>query len=407
MSQQTVLLVVPGLELLRKARALELRVVAVDMVCEFERYLADLVEAAILVDYREWSVLRPLVVAAHEVFGFRAVLSNNEAGLETAGRIVESLGLGGSAFSVHHRLRDKWAMRQQLSVANAGGITAAPVDDLSKLADFGRSHGYPMIVKPVDASSSLGVVRIDGPDDLGAAWERLMRLRGSTEHDLLPIGRLMVEQYIDGPEYSVEAFSFSGRHVVVAVTETETLPGFVEVGHALPARLDPVIDAAVVEVVTGFLDLMGVEDGPSHTEVRISDGTPCIIESHTRTGGDRIGDLVFRAYGIDLEKYTLAWAAGTWSPLMQRPEPHGAAAVRFIVGEPGTVTEIRGVSEAAAVKGVFEVSVDVKVGDVVRPLRTGRDRVGRVLSVGADTDEALARCQRAASLISVVTAPEP
>jgi biotin carboxylase len=351
-------------------------------------------------------VLRPLVVAAHAAFDFSAVVCNLEPGLDPAGRIADLLDLRGNPHAVHHRLRDKWAMREHLAAAGAGGIAAAPVTDADSLAAFARRHGFPLIVKPVDGAASLGVMRVDGDDDLDRVWRALDGLRGSRDHklaDFFPLERFIVEEFVSGPEYSVEALSFGGRHVVVAVTEKAILPGFVEVGHALPAGLSPEVERAVVDAVTDFLDVVGVEHGPTHTEVKLAGGGVHVIESHTRTGGDRIPDLVDLAYGIDLETWMVAWAAGVWPALDARPRPRCAAATRFLVADPGRVVAISGIEEARAVPGVVEVAMAVAEGDDVGPLRASWDRVGQVIATGPDTPTAVERCRQAASRIRVLT----
>jgi biotin carboxylase len=409
-STPTVLLVGPRAELLEKTVKLGLTAVALQTPGRFRPAHAELAEAALLVDWTDWELVRPLIAAAHDAFEFTAVVCTLEPGLETGGRITDLLGLRGNSYAVNQRLRDKWAMRESLAASGAGGIVAEPVSDAAGLEAFGRRHGYPLIVKPVDGSASLGVVRVDGPEQLAEAWDAVSRLRGSSEHlnaEFFPLDRFIVEQYIEGPEYSVEAFSFDGRHVVVAVTQKLTLPGFIEVGHALPARLDDDVERAIVASVTEFLDAMGVQQGPTHTELKLAGETPYIIESHTRAGGDRIVDLVKHAFGIDLEEYALAWAAGVWPALERRPEPRAAAATRFIVGEPGTVTAIRGVDEARGVDGVLDVSMSVAEGDTVRSLGASWDRIGQVIASGPDPERALASCEEAIARISVVTEPQP
>jgi biotin carboxylase len=407
MSRPAILLLGPRPELMRKARNLGLRVVAIHTPATFRSAHAELSDGAVLVDYTDWRMLRPFVVAAQEAFGgFAAVLSNLEPGLEPAGRIAELLGLRGNPHLVSHRLRDKLAMREHLRDSHVMGIPAAPVTDAAALQDFGRRHGFPLIVKPVDGSASLGVMLAGDATDLDRVWMAVQGLRGSREHEFaefFPLDRFIVEQYVSGVEYSVEALSFDGRHVVVAVTEKFTLPGFVEVGHALPARLDADDESTIVESVTRFLDVMGVRQGPTHTEVKLAAGEAHVIESHTRTGGDRIADLVEHAFGVDLEAYAVAWAAGLWPKLEQRPPQLAAAATRLLAAEPGEVVDVCGLKEARAMPGIVEATVSVAAGDSVRPLRASWDRVGQVIATAADTGTAIARCEAAAALIHVRT----
>jgi biotin carboxylase len=251
------------------------------------------------------------------------------------------------------------------------------------------------------------VFRVDGSDEVDAAWQKIGALReaGALQWaDFFTVDEFLAEQYVPGPEYSVEAFSFGGRHVAVAVTEKATLDGvFVEVGHALPARVDAATEHAIVDTVAEFLTAIGVQHGPTHTEVRVGPDGPAVIETHNRVGGDRINELVAAAYGIDLDTYSIGWPLGLVEELTERPEPQRAAATRFLFGEPGTVTAVDGADEVRADAAVVALDVLVKPGDVVHPLRGNWDRLGQVVATGADTAAAIAACEQFIGKITVTT----
>ena len=298
-------------------------------------------------------------------------------------------------------------MRRRLHDDDPGTLAAAPVTVAASLAQFGRRHGFPLIVKPVDGSASLGVQLVGGPADLDGAWAAVQEMCASSDHkfaEFFPADRFIVEQYAGGREYSVEALSFDGRHVVVTITEKVTLPGFVELGHALPARLDAVDERVIADEVTRFLDVMGVCHGATHTEVKVAERRAHIIESHTRTGGDSIVELVDHAYGIDLETYAIAWSAGLW-PDSRAPRGRSPRRRRASSSPSRGRRRRQGLEQARAMPGVLEATVSVAVGDTVGRLRASWDRVGQVIAGGADTQRAIARCEEAAACIQVVTQP--
>ncbi|WP_051951168.1 ATP-grasp domain-containing protein [Actinacidiphila yeochonensis] len=412
------LLVVGGrIQTLRKAAALGIRFVLLQHRDQFVPEAARLAEAVIIADYTDWEATRPLVEAAHRSYGFTRVVSITEPGLVPAGRISDHLGLGGTSEQVAELLRDKRAMRDHLAAdprprVRALSVPAAGVDDARELAAFGEEHGWPLVLKPVDATASLGVARLDGPEQAAAAWEQVEALRARTDlqwGSFFTIGGFLAERYIPGPEYSVETFSFAGRHVVLAVTEkltgdgTAADAGFVELGHALPARLPAADERAVEDAVSAFLDAVGLTDGAAHTELRLSPDGPKIIESHNRMGGDRIFDLLDAAYGIDLEQWIVAWPFGLIPALDARPVPSSSAATRFLSAEPGVVTEIQGVAETLERADVIDVETTVAVGQTVGALRGNWDRVGQVLVTGADTAEAVHTAELLAQKVTVVT----
>ncbi|MCZ7460338.1 ATP-grasp domain-containing protein [Streptomyces sp. WMMC940] len=402
------LLVIGGrVETVRKARDLGLRVVNVQRPEEYRPEHAALVEAALLVDYTDWSVLRPLVTAAHEVYGFDGVATITEPGVEPVGLIAETLGMRGVSHHCARLMRDKESMRAHLT-GRPGAVAATPLEGLDSLDEFGERHGYPFVVKPVDAAASLGVRLVRGPDEINDAWRDVVRLRGCTDHkfaNYFPMGRFLMEEYLDGREFSVESLSFDGRHVPLAVTEKATHGNFVESGHALPARLAEPERAALLACVTEFLDAVDLRHGPAHTEVKLTTRGPRVIESHARPGGDRIMELVEAAYGVDIEAYTVGWATGVLPALEAPPEPRAAAATRFLTAAPGRVTGVQGVEEVRAHEGVFGVDVAVSVGDTVGPLEASWDRTGQILVTAADTEAAVVLAERLAGKIAVTTDP--
>jgi biotin carboxylase len=362
-----------------------------------------------LLDYTDWCVFGPIVEAAHGVFGFRGVMTDSEPGAEPAGRVSDTLGLRGNSHRCAHLLRDKSAMRELLAAA-PDAVAARNVTDIDSLTEFGKCHGFPFIVKPVDAAASFGVRLVPGPEAVAEVWPVLTALRDSTTHPFahyFPMTEFLMEEYLDGPEYSVESISFDGDHILVAITEKASGPNFVEFGHALPARLTSADEAGISRCVTELLDAVEFRHGPAHTEVKLTEAGPRVIESHGRTGGDRIRDLVEAAYGLDLERQAIGWAAGVLPALTAPASLRQAAATRFLTAEPGQVVGIDGVADVLDHEGVLDVDIAVAVGDMVRPVQASWDRVGQVLLTAPSTADAVALCARLARQISVTTEQAP
>ncbi|MCU7727443.1 ATP-grasp domain-containing protein [Actinoplanes sp. KI2] len=384
---------------LERAKASGLRIVLIQHPERVNPLQTGLADVLLMADYTHWPTVRPLAEAARQIWGVDAVLSLTEGGLENAARLGRLFGLRGTPPEAARLLRDKAAMRRHLAAHGCPfTVESEPVVDRASLDTFGKLAGYPFIVKPTGTTAGYGVHRVDDEDGLDAAWQHVERLRGRhTDHgtSLFLVDEFLMEAYIDGPEFSVEGFSHAGRHTVVTITEKLVDERhFAELGHALPARLPAADRDAIVATVTEFLTVMGLSDGPSHTEIRLSGRGPVVIESHNRGGGDFIGELVRAAYGIDLTGHAVAWAAGTGTPLPADPQPLGAACVRFLTGEPGTVTAVGGTEELAERPGVLAARITAKPGDRVRPLRDNWDRLGFVAVRADDTEAAVARCER-------------
>lgn len=378
-----------------KAKDLGLHVLLLqhpDKMTETQRRLADVLT---IVDYTRWDQVEPVARELYETPGFSAAVSLTEPGLEPAGRINDMFGLGGTGYEVTRLIRDKLAMRRHLADLDPDAVGAAPLGDRAGLDAFGDRYGYPFIVKPVDATASIGVFRVDGPADLDRVWAEVESLRGTRTDrisNMYLLREFLMEEYIDGPEFSVESFSFAGRHVLVTITEKFTDDAhFAELAHAMPARLSENTWDQVRACLSRFLDLMGLRDGPCHTEIRLGARGPRIIEGHNRNGGGAIADLVRGAYGIDFFELAIGWPFGLVDELPDRPKAHAGASSRFIVCEPGRVESIEGVEAAMEQEGVLAVRISAKQGDTVRPVRDNWDRLGLVAVTGADTSAAILR----------------
>ncbi|MGA6166324.1 ATP-grasp domain-containing protein [Amycolatopsis magusensis] len=400
--ENTVLLVGATVKVLQAAKAHGLSVILIQHKNKFTPEQAELADATLIADYTDWAAVRPQAEAAYERWGFATALGLTDPALDAVARINDLFGLPGTSYEVSRLLRNKFRMRQRLAEAGASTVIGARLlEDRQSLFEFGAEFGYPFVVKPTDAAASLGVFRVATPSDVDDVWRSLEALRGNGPArgcgGLFTVTEVVMEEYADGPEFSVESFSFGGRHVVLSVTEKSTSDGhFAELGHTVPARIDRFRENRIVGATQEFLDTIGLTDGPSHTEIKFGRRGPVVIESHNRIGGDRIHDLVEAVYGIDLTHYAIGWPFGLVDELRDRPKAVGGAAVRFVenpAGTEGTVVSIDGFDELRSRSEVIAAEALVSVGDEVRAVRDNNDRLALVAATGPTGDAAVKLCE--------------
>jgi biotin carboxylase len=393
----------------RKARELGLDVVLAQFPDDYDRAYWPYVDQALLLDYGDVDRLLPLVRAVHEATPLAAAVSLFELGLLPAARVNEALGLGGESVTTVELLLDKWRMRRHLAAKGVSPVASAVGRSAQDLRAFAEAHGLPIIVKPIRESGSLGVFRIRDRADMDAVARRFRSLddRQWTAKDLASadsFDEFLIEEYLDGPEISVETLSFDGRHVVVGVTDKEIGgPGFIEIGHSQPSGCPAETLREATRLVTEVLDAVGLRNGPAHTEVKLTPRGPRIIESHNRVGGGRINELTEVAHGVDMERYALGAGFGLVEPLTGPPAPLGGAAVRVITPEPGRVVAVTGLDGVRTDPAYVDLRLDVGPGDVVPPLTWNEDKVGHVIARGATADEAKANAARLTAAIRVRT----
>ncbi len=254
-----------------------------------------------------------------------AVTIGSELANITVAYLVQKLGLYGSSEECVRLTTNKGDMRKALQAGNV----ACPrfwVLSEEQAADFVYTGSYPAVVKPTDRSGSRGVRRVENARELRAAIEDAYAQ--SFEK------RVIVEEWIEGKEYSCEGLSWQGTHHFLAVTEKFTTgsPEFVETGHLEPGC--PEDEEYIHRELGRALDVLGVRDGASHAEFKLDKaGKLHIIEIGSRMGGDCIGsDLVHLSTGIDYVKNVIRVALGE-TPSLEREAHYGAAAIKFVLGE--------------------------------------------------------------------------
>jgi biotin carboxylase len=349
-------------------------------------------------DYRNQTEALGRARALHEFKRIDAVVSFTEHGLMPAAVIKEALGIKGNALEAVRLTRDKIAMREHLAGRDLGAVVTRSCDSASEVRSFLRSVGGPIIVKPAEGAGSSGVFRVSSLDQVESAFARS---RGEYP------GPTLVEEFIDGPEYSVESFTTDGRHDIIAVTAKTTTgaPRYIETGHLMPAVLAASALAELRGLVTDFLGSIGHSFGPAHTEVRFGPAGPRIIEGNTRPGGDFIWELVLRAMGRDLVRESICHLAGL--PPQSRTPGRGAGCVAFFGYENVVIERVQGIEAAREAEGIIRLQCSLEPGQRLGPLRSSADRQGVIVAVGGDLADAERRLAQAQDRIRVETSPLP
>ena len=175
-----------------------------------------------------------------------------------------------------------------------------------QIPDIIKDFSYPVIVKPTDRSGSRGVEKVLKQEDLQQAIDRAC-------HESFQ-QKAVIEEFVEGREISVESISFKGKHYVLQITDkvTTEAPFFVELEHHQPSSLPEEIKTRVKEVVLNALDALYIQNGASHSELKITkDGDIRVIEIGARMGGDFIGsDLVKLSTGYDFLQGVIEIAFG-------------------------------------------------------------------------------------------------
>ena len=245
----------------------------------------------------------------------------------TVNYVANAMGLSGNSMEATLLSTNKHEMRKAFARRGDPSPASMLVDEHTDLDALELC--FPVIVKPTDRSGSRGIYKLESREHLHEAVAAAMS-EGFEK-------KALIEEYATGQEYSVEYISYQGTHHFLAMTlkYTTGAPHFIETGHLEPAPVDAATLQRVQAVVEHALDSLGLENGASHSELKIADdGTIRIIEIGGRMGGDCIGsDLVYYSTGIDFVRAVIQVACGEEPDLQPTHAPQSARVVFLFTRE--------------------------------------------------------------------------
>ncbi|KAB1979143.1 ATP-grasp domain-containing protein [Streptomyces triticiradicis] len=335
----------------------------------------------------EWTAAARTVAAYDPVDALGAFAEETQ---EHAVAVADALGLpchpaGTIRLAGHGPL-----LRARLRDAGVDGTAASEVRDTADVEAFAAVYGYPLVLKPVDG--------------MGTGAASVIRSAAGLTGPLPPGRRMMVEEYLDGEEYGVEAFSERGVHRLVCVSQTLIDPvARVRTGHCLPAPAENRLRADVEAFLPQVLDAVGVRDGPTHTRIVMTDAGPRVVRVRLRPGGDRMVELVALALGLDLDELWVRHVCGERVLDELNPRLSRAAAVRFVTPRaPGLLERCYGAEEASAIEGVEGVHWLREPGSLYPGALTPEEAGACVVATGDSGQQAVARSLAAAARLRFV-----
>jgi carbamoyl-phosphate synthase large subunit len=297
------------------------------------------------------------------------VTGQMENPLQLMAEVAEKLGLIFPSKEVIKRCRNKFLMKKAFlahDIPCANGMLleadASPDDlDISDLT-------FPLIMKPLDAFSSRGVLKVSDNNEI---LEHLEETRSFSSS-----GDILLEEFIEGKEYSIETITYRGMIEIVQYTEKiiTAFPRTVELGHVQPADLDGTTRNMVDQIVKNAIRALGIDNSASHVELKINGDDIRIIEIGARLGGDYIASyLTTASTGMSMDRAAIQVALGE-KPDVTHPEAMYSK-ISYPVFESGkTISEIGDLSDMLDDQLVF-VKVFFNAGDIVPEITDSAKRL--------------------------------
>lgn len=315
----------------------------------------------------------------------------SEVSMAVMGRINDELGLSGISREQAICATNKHLMRKAFEKGNAPSpksILAQDAEDAwSRLqSEFDTDA----ILKPSRNSGSRGIAKVSRNMDKGdfiRAYDEA--LSESRDHSVL------IEQFIEGPEFSIEIIVWNGKVNVLTVTDKKTTdaPHFVELGHNQPSCFsDAEVETLKAAAVAGVRAL-GVNNCACHAEAKLMNGKAYLMEVGARLGGDFIStELTHLSTGIDMVAAAIDVALGVEPDLSAKEEPKGVC-IRYFCPKPGKLVSISN-TEVLNNPHVYLWEIYPKEGDVIPAVTSSLCRSGHVIVTEKTPQKAIELAER-------------
>lgn len=324
----------------------------------------------------------------------------SEVAMNVMGRINDELGLCGISKEIAIRATNKHLMREAFEAYGA----PSPKSILTKNGEdawniFCSELDVNAILKPSRNSGSRGIAKVEKgitKEEFVSLYQRA--LDESRDHQVL------IEQFIEGPEFSVEVIVWKGTPYVLAVTDKKTTeaPYFVELGHNQPSVYSEEIQEKLKAGAIAGCKALGLTFCAAHCELKVQNGEAYLMEIGARMGGDFIStELTHLSSGIDMIAAAINVVLGV-EPDLNLVEKKQCVCIRYFTPTPGKVRAIEN-EEALNRTDVYDAEIYVKPGDVVCEVKSSLDRSGHVIVTAQSSTEAIKLADDLVESVRIVT----
>ena len=314
------------------------------------------------------------------------------AGTDFSGSVAwaaEKLGLPGIPYECALDATDKERMRRRFKAA---GVPSPEFIIMSNPPEEGETlpFSWPAVVKPVDNMGSRGCRRADNFAELKAAVTDALGFSRS--------GRAIVEEYMEGPEFSVDALVYRGEITICGIADRHIFfpPYFIEMGHTMPSAADPAVIESLLETFKAGVKALGISNGAAKGDIKYTPRGPMIGEIAARLSGGYMSGWTYPyASGVLPTRGAIEIALGK-KPGGLEPEWNWTSAERAFISIPGRLRSVEGVEKARAMPFIRDVFMRIKPGIAVSFPENNVTKCGNIISAAPGREDAVNSAEKAA-----------
>ena len=352
---------------------------------------------------------------ARTLDGLKGIITAGTDFSATVAWVAERLGLPGIPYEAALNASDKARMRECFDKAGLPSPQFITIDKTyiqqSSIpnSSFLTPHSpliphFPLVVKPVDNMGGRGCRRVNTMEEFYEAAEDALRYSRS--------GRAIVEAFMDGPEFSVDAIVYHGEISICGLADRHIYfpPYFIEMGHTMPAIIAVEQQAALLDTFCAGVRALGLAAGnnigAAKGDIKLTENGPMIGEIAARLSGGYMSGWTYPySSGIEPVRAAILAAVGR-KPENLAPIKTWTSAERAFISIPGTIKEIAGTEEAQSQPHVKDLFFRIKEGDSVDFPHNNVSKCGNVISAAPDRESAVQAAEDAVRSILICLDPD-
>jgi biotin carboxylase len=310
----------------------------------------------------------------------------SEVAMNTMGTIVDKYELPGIGLETVLTATNKHKMRKAFERYGAPSPVSFEANNFDEFCLKYYEIDEDAIIKPSRNSGSRGVTKLLKGINIDVLLDAFNR---ALEHS--KDNSVVVEQYVEGNEYSVELVIFDNKIEVLAITDKVTTgaPYFVELGHSQPSQCNKQNLVKVKKAAIDGCKALGLNWCAAHAEIKLQINKPYIIEIGARLGGDFIStELVYLSTGIDMVAAAINVSLGNVPDLRPKHYPQGAV-IRYFTPKLGKITKLTIPDSIESTPMLYQIDIYKQVGDIIPEIKSSLDRSGHIITIGKDVVEAI------------------
>ncbi|ALC86794.1 biotin carboxylase [Bacillus sp. FJAT-22090] len=357
------------------------------------------VHQMVLTDLTNYNLLKSCIGKVQEQGKkIEAILSFIDPFVHVAAKLSKELNITKVPPEPLEKMEDKVLTRELLK-----GLSASPYFETYKKGESletfiaNQKNRFPLIVKSPISTGSKDVLLVKDVKQFTQCINKLIE-KGCDE--------ILIEEYLEGPQYLIEACVYDGEVHIIAVLEQEIklFERFIVTGYCLLAEMDTNFHNKIYETVCSILERFSMDNGSCHLEMRLVNNEWKLIEINPRISGGAMNRIIEIAYGFNLVEETIKIFLGQ-EPNFNRKIKRFVFAQYLTSDSTGTLIKVTGRKRCSGLPGIEEVFIKPKKGKLLHPPLSMGDRYGYILASSVDKEQAISLAKDAAKEIRFYIEP--